>query len=250
MSGVSPISREHHSDKRWIRPESFSFAARDTLVAISADEVPVVSQVLPLAFVRHEDRFLLVAVQGLQASQNLLVNADGQWMTDYIPVLYRNHPFQLIAHGEQQVLCIADAQVSTTAQGEAFFSGENISDEVSTIMERLKRFNASRQLADELCKLLTSLELIEPWNLTLKSAEKEESVGGLYRINEAALGALPDDAFLQLRKAGALPLIYCQLLSMQKTRLLSQLLGRHRESETLAKLKTPSQGDTFSFAGL
>ena len=33
-------------------------------------------------------------------------------------------------------------------------------------------------------------------------------------IDEAKLNALPDDAFAALRRAGALTLIYCQLMSM------------------------------------
>ena len=45
---------------------------------------------------------------------------------------------------------------------------------------------------------------------------------GLYRIDEAALNALPDDAFLSLRKPGALPLAYAQLMSMSQFGKLQQ----------------------------
>ena|GEM_PF-6732518 len=35
---------------------------------------------------------------------------------------------------------------------------------------------------------------------------------GLYRVDEAALNALPDETLLTLRKTGALPLAYAQAL--------------------------------------
>lgn len=46
---------------------------------------------------------------------------------------------------------------------------------------------------------------------------------GLFRIDEAAFNALPLEALDALRAAGALPVIYCQLLSMQHLPVLGQL---------------------------
>lgn len=56
-------------------------------------------------------------------------------------------------------------------------------------------------------------------------------MGGLFRIDEDALNALDTEAFLQLRKMGALPLIYCQLLSIQNLQRLGPL------AEAQARLK-------------
>jgi len=48
-------------------------------------------------------------------------------------------------------------------------------------------------------------------------------VRGLFRINEGALNALDDAAFVKIRKAGALPLAYMQLLSMGRMSVFEQL---------------------------
>ncbi len=46
---------------------------------------------------------------------------------------------------------------------------------------------------------------------------------GLFQVNESVLNGLTDEAFLELRKTGALALAYAQLLSLQKLPLLGEM---------------------------
>ena len=52
---------------------------------------------------------------------------------------------------------------------------------------------------------------------------KAAPVNGLFRIDEAALNALSDEAFLKLRHCGALTLAFAQMLSTGNVGLLGQL---------------------------
>ena len=75
-------------------------------------------------------------------------------------------------------------------------------------------------------------------------------VEGLYRIDEAALNALPDDAFMPLRKTGALPLAYAQLLSMNQLALLPKAAEVQARIKGQLQAKAPSQtsvGTDFDF---
>lgn len=56
-----------------------------------------------------------------------------------------------------------------------------------------------------------------------KTDQGERKLEGLFRVNEAALNALDNEAFLSVRKSGALPVAYAQLLSMQQLRVLGEL---------------------------
>lgn len=71
----------------------------------------------------------------------------------------------------------------------------------------------------------------------------------MHQIDETALNALPADAFETLRQAGALPLAYCQMLSMQHLQVLGKLVQAHaKHAETQAAqvdtmFKAPNEGE-------
>jgi hypothetical protein len=46
-----------------------------------------------------------------------------------------------------------------------------------------------------------------PWPISITAEQGEQAVGSLHRIGETALNALPDEVFLRLRKASALPML-------------------------------------------
>lgn len=73
-------------------------------------------------------------------------------------------------------------------------------------------------LTQRLVDALQATELIQPWALNIKQGEHTIPVEGLYRIDEAALNALPDETLLSLRQA--LPLVYAQLFSMNQLAML------------------------------
>jgi len=78
-------------------------------------------------------------------------------------------------------------------------------------------------------------QLMVPLNIHVQSGEATRDVVGLYRIDEEALLALPDDAFLELRRASALPLAYAQLISMAQIAVLGE-----RANVRMATLQQPT----------
>ena len=73
----------------------------------------------------------------------------------------------------------------------------------------------------------------------------EQQVEGLFRIDEAALNALPADALAEVRDANALALAYCQLLSQQRLQALGKLA--HERNEAEKALGFGQDNGTFSF---
>jgi len=97
---------------------------------------------------------------------------------------------------------------------------------------------------------LQAAELIQPWPRNLQQGENTVPVEGFHRIDEAALNALPDEAFLALRKTGALPLAYAQLLSMNQLGKLQQAVGvqaKMREQLLAQAASQTSVGTDFDF---
>ncbi|MTW20210.1 SapC family protein [Allochromatium palmeri] len=244
MPNFVPISRERHADKGWKRFDSYAFAARTALVPLVGAELPKAAMSLPIAFVQQDERYIPVAVLGIEPTSNLFVAPDGRWLGAYIPSALRGHPFMLArTEGENRVLCMdEDSGLLTEAgQGEPFFadSGEP-AEGLKQVLDFLQQVERNREQTALVCDALARLDLIQPWPIQLKTGEKERQIEGLSRIDEAALNQLSDEHFLELRRAGALPMAYCQLLAMQHITLLGRLVDlRANTSRTTSKASAP-----------
>lgn len=244
MPNFQAVSRERHAGKRWQRYTSYRFAANDAVAALVLQELPRACMVLPLAFVQAQDSFIPVAVQGLQPGKNLLVTDDGRWLAGYIPAAYRGYPF-LLANSEdgQQVLCFnEDSGLLSDTDGEPFFDENgDPAKSVKDVLNFLSQVASNRQATQRACAALQQHNLIQPWPVKLQSENGEQTVDGLFRIDEAALNALDIQSLDELRTLGALPIAYCQLLSMQHLPKLGQLAQAHAAQQ--APLPSTPDGD-------
>lgn len=255
MANRQPISLSRHRERRWARYADYRFAAADALAPLVVQELPKAVMSLPIGFIAQPDGYGLVAVQSLQPGQNLFVSADGRWLGGYVPAVYRGYPFALVkTEDDQQVLCIDEdsglvLDAPQPEQGEPFFADDDQPAEpLRKVLEFLQQVAANRAQSERLCALLAEHELIQPWPLKVTTPDGERPVEGLYRIDEAALDALAPEPFEALRQAGALPLIYCQLLSMQHVALLGKLAEHHAQSKPrLDASEMFAASDTLSF---
>lgn len=233
MPNFQAVSRTTHADKRWKRYDNYAFAAKDALAPLVAQELPRAAMHLPIGFVVQDAQVAPVAVLGFQPGQNLFVTRDGRWIGGYTPAAYRGYPFQLAASAEgQNVLVVDEASgLVSDSEGEPFFDGDgNPAKPVKDLLDFLGQVQANRIITGRICAALAEHQIIEPWPITVQAENGERQIQGLHRINEAALKELSADALKALQQAGALPMIYCQLLSMQHLPLLGQLAEAHRKA--------------------
>lgn len=241
MPNYQAVTKSAHAHLRWKRYDSYAFASMDAVAPLVMQELPKACMTLPIAFVAQDDKFIPVAVQGLHPGQNLFVAPDGRWLGGYIPAIYRSYPFALAnAENDQLVLCVdADSGLLSDSEGEPFFDEQGQpSQPVKDVLNFLQQVQANRALTARLCAALAAEGLIQPWSITLETEEGEKTVQGLYRIDEAAFNALQGEALYRIHQAGALPLVYCQLLSMQHLHMLGKLTAAH------ARVKAQSQPAT------
>ncbi len=261
MSSLHPVSVSRHGSRRWLRYSSYAFTAGDAVCPLVAQELPRAAMALPLAFVASGEEVVPVAVLGLQPGRNLFVAPDGRWLGGYVPAAYRGYPFALANTADgQQVLCIdEDSGLLVDREGEAFFAEDARPAAVlADVLNFLTQVATNRQATRHACTLLREHGVVQPWPVKLQTAEGEQAVAGLLRIDEAALNALPAEAFVALRDAGALSLAFCQLLSMQHLAKLGPLAQAHeRAAQAVAPqpaaeldLEFLNQGGTISFGNL
>lgn len=243
MNPLTVISREQHENLRWKRFTSYEFAAADAVAPLVVQELRRACLSLPVSFLKTDDGFRLVLVQGLQPGKNLLVGPDGRWLANYIPAAYRSYPFVLgKSEDGRRVLCVREGSgLVGEAEGEPFFdeSGEP-TQAIKDVLSFIEQVSANAQVTAELCALLAKYELIQPWNVHVKSGRGDVKLEGLYRIDETALNALPADTLAAIRDGGAMPMAYCQLLSMQH---LSQLGRLAAHQEAVQAMMQPETGE-------
>lgn len=251
MTDIRPISKSSSADLKWQKVSSFEFAKQDSLCPISMHELPQALKSMPTGFIKRDDGFTLVAVLGLQQNTNLYVDQHNQWINRYLPFVYRTYPFLLLSNKDvpdELVFCAEfdSGLISDEGEGEPILTSEGeLSDFLQNVLNFLRENRLRMNATDKLVSLVESLGLIRPWDITVKSGEQELKVEGLYSIDESKLSELGDEDFLQLRHGGALPLIYCQLLSMRNLEGL-QLFDRQSQnvdSENLKELDFNLGGD-------
>ena len=247
---IKPISQREFGHKRFKPYESYSFAAKDAIVALVVNELHRAAVVLPLAFAKVGEGFVPVAVQGLATGKNLFVAADGRWLGRYIPSAYRGYPFALInTEDGKQVLCFDEGSgLLSDTEGKPFFDDEAPSQAVNDVLNFLTQVHASRQMTHRICAILDEHKLIQPWPIQLKQSDDTEEgesrmLEGLFRIDEAAFNTLDAPALHALQQAGAFPMVFCQLLSMQHLPALGELTKAQNEAEKFAALPKTEAGE-------
>jgi hypothetical protein len=234
------VSRSHHAGKKWQRLKSYRFASTVALATIVDAELVNAALAMPVAFVKNEDRFVLVAVLSLTPGRNMLVAPDGRWLGAYVPANFRAYPFCLLPKQgtNEMMLCVhanSDLVVEGDSAGEDFLDKDgNISPALKQLVDLLNELERRRRVTEVALAALAEAGVFCPWSIMHKTGEGEQAIAGLHRIDEAALNALPDEAFLKVRKSAALPIAYAQLLSMYQIGIFEPLARLH------AKLTPPA----------
>lgn len=245
---IQPISLQQFANKKFQRTKNYAFASKELLAELVAKEFPKAALAMPVAFVAVGDAFSPVAVLGLNTGKNLFVSLDGRWIGRYIPAAFRGYPFSLAKTEDgRQVFCINDAPgVISDVDGEPFFEQTSEPTQaVKDIFDFLTQTASNRLVTMQIIKVIQKHQLIVPWVIKIKGADQtEHTMNGLYRLDETAFNLLPSEALFEIRQAGALPLIFCQLLSMQHLPMLSKLAEAQQEAIKTVALNQAESGET------
>ena len=236
MSQITLISRQRHAGKKWLRASSsFQFASKAALAPIIDLELGNAARSMPLAFIQQGGQYTLVAVLSLAPERNMMVAPNGRWLGGYVPAYLRFHPFCLIRKDGTSDAVVGVYEggglvVDSDSPGEDFFDkGGNVSPALQKIVDFMEELDRRQKATDAAVNALANAGVIQSWNITAKTKERDQTIPGLCRIDQAALNALADDAFLKLRKTSALPIAYSQLLSMSLLGIFEHLATLHNQ---------------------
>ncbi|MBI1366915.1 MAG: peptidase [Alphaproteobacteria bacterium] len=214
----------------------FEYCAKARAAPLTVSEIPLAAQHYPVIFSGDKDAVPL-AVLGVIDDINLFVDEKGQWDVDaYIPGYVRRYPYAFAAEtGGDRLAIVIDvgfAGVSTNAK-HPFFENSEPTAQTQNAIEFCKQYEQDRVRTAEFLRVLDRFDLIagQSAQFTPAGQTDPQTFAQYYGIDESKLNQMTDEEFLDLRKTGALAVIYAQLLSMGRWR---NLLARRARRFNLA----------------
>ena len=219
---MAPLRADLHAGLQLQQASGYGFA-RDLLLApIVLDELAEAAREYAIVFPRGAA--LPCVLLGVQEGCNAYVAPDGRWLARYIPAHLRHQPFALgpAAPGDQPtVLADLDSPLLGTASGQPLFGDRGQPAPVlQAAIELMQALQARHAVTQALVQAMDQAGVLVDRTVEIRHADGDiQRIAGLRVVDEAALNALDAPAFDSLRRAGALPLVYAQLLSFAHLRL-------------------------------
>ena len=212
------LDSERHKGLELRPVTSYEFSAGVNAIPITAAEFPAAARDYPIVFTTGDNPGA-VAIVGLRKDENLMLEKKGQWLTGtYIPAYVRRYPFIFLrsSDGDQYALCIErSCKQLVKGRKTPLFDGAELGDLTKNALEFCKSFQQQHMATETVVELLREHELLQPNQGRFNLPDgRTLAITDFLTIDEKKFNALSDDAFQAIRKAGALPPIYCQLMSM------------------------------------
>lgn len=235
MTSHALLDNVTHKDLRVVRDYA-KVPANDVNVArVFPSEFVQLQAEYPLFFIRNKEAggFEPIALLGLADKENLYLDENG-WDAAYVPLSIERGPF-LIGFQEQVVdgvpsrspvvhIDLDHPSISETEGERVFLPHGGESPLLERISSVLMTIHQGHEAAKSLSEMLVGLELIESLSLGVELRDgSQESLKGLYTINEDKLQGLNASALEALHRKGHLRDVYMMLASLPN---MSRLIER------------------------
>ena len=219
-SKVEPLRADRHGDLRLKPAQDMSFARSLNSILLMTTEFPSAALNYPIVFAKLAEGVMPFVVTGYKQGENIYVGEDGQWRENfYIPAFVRRYPFIFMENKEQNnlALCIdAACEGLGEEEGDPLYEEGKPAALTNRALNFAKAYHTEAQKSSAIVKQIEEAGLLVERNaqFTLPDGEKTV-VSGFSVVDEQKLNELDDEAFIALRKSGALAAIYCHLMSMR-----------------------------------
>ncbi|MEO1014749.1 MAG: SapC family protein [Pseudomonadota bacterium] len=197
----------------------FDFAANTRALPLTASEIPAACHDYPIVFASM-DQPVPLAVVGIIDDRNLFVDDNGKWeKIAYIPGYVRRYPFGAAYDPENDRFAVVlDADYPGLRPGgeNRLFENGETTQFTQEAVDFTRNYENDRKMTDALGQLLKKFDLLAPQagKYTPRAGGEPIPFAEYVGVDEKKLNELDDEKFMELRKSGALPLVYAQLLSM------------------------------------
>jgi hypothetical protein len=248
------LSGKAHAASRYYPRHGYAFAASTATAPVLLKELPLVVAEYVLAFSRENGAPVPVVLTSLDGENNLYVDSDGRWLSSYVPAGLRAFPFRLLptAAGEHTLCLAADHLCEDEADGQRLFDDTGArAAGVAHALSLLQQCASDHGRTLAAAAALDAAGVMVPWPLRVEApgAPDPTVLEGFWRIDQEALAALDDRAFLALRRDEALLLAHSQLLSTRQLTQLGRRAGLRAARRAMQQRKSGGPVDLEALFG-
>lgn len=241
---VVPVNKQRHAGKKVNSSGDFHFASRFHLAYVTVQEFVRAASTYPIVFLEDPagDQFRPVALMGLEAGENLFVDAQGQWAASYIPAIIRRYPFALTRSGEDDryIVCVDEAsELLSDTEGAPLFDEQG---NPTQVIENVKRYLGELQAMDlatqAFSRFLVQNNLLTPLSMRVSTNDQIRNITRCYVINEERLANFNDLKFCEIRRLGYLSAIHAHLMSLSQ---IERLIALRKQADAPAAAPVPDE---------
>lgn len=221
------LDKEQHKELKINPLENLSFAKESAFVPVLANEVASVGAAFPVVFSGDENPSLVSIVS--LGGDSLAINAEGKWITSYVPSFFRKYPFSLASTQEnpdQKVILIdEESSLFSKTKGKQLFKKNG--DQSESLANAISFLTSHEQKADitkNVAKAISDSGILEDREISVgEGDEKKVLVNGFKVVEREKLNALSDDVLADWTRKGIITLIDAHLKSLDNIQALFEI---------------------------
>ncbi len=218
------LDKVQHKDLKINPLENLFFAKQSAFLPVIANEVALLGAAFPVVFTADEKPSLVALVS--LGGDSLGINADGKWITSYVPSYLRKYPFSLASTKEnpdQKVILIdEDSSLFSKSKGKQLFKKDGDKSETLThAIEFLTTHENQSIITNNVAKVIADSGILEDREISVgEGDEKKVLVNGFKVVDREKLNALSDDILADWVRKGIITLIDAHLKSLDNIQAL------------------------------
>lgn len=250
---IVPLSKENHKNFSFVGLSNYLHTKGDAVVPILIAEVGRLTSNNPIIFIEEKEKVGLYSLQSLMPESNLMIDAQGLWVPDYIPARYRSLPFVLASDQkdekeETKILCYVEnlkcvAEKFDNESTKIFNKNGELSENMQSVFEFLQNIEKNEAATRHALKSIKQAEVLQDWELSLKLSDGQKKMTGLRIVDIEKLKSLSAETLYELNKSGGLEVCFASHLSLNNVNKLKQIIiDRASESQNN---KVPKKTETI-----
>lgn len=212
------LDKKSHKDLKVNPMRDLNFAKGVAFVPILAKEVELVGKEFPIVFTAGDNPSIVALVS--LGGENLAINSDGKWITNYVPASIRKYPFAITSvkdNPKHKIILIDEESplVSVKDGNSLFMEDGSQSDILKRAIKFLSDYDRDMEITKRVAKIIESSGVLEEREISIgEGDEKHILVNGFKVVNRDKLNNLSDDILANWVRKGFITLIDAHIKSL------------------------------------
>jgi len=230
---LAVLDKKVHKDLKVKPMKDLNFAKGVAFVPLLAREVELVGKDFPVVFTADENPSIVALVS--LGGENLAINHEGKWITEYVPAFIRKYPFAITSAQDNPnhkiVLIDEESPLVSFTEGEPLFTEDgNQTKVLQNAIKFLSEYEKELDISKRVAKIIQESNILEEREISIgEGEEKHVLVNGFRVVDREKLNSLSDDILADWVRKGFIGLIDTHIKSLNNINRLFNL-AQERQS--------------------